>query len=49
MSRLVVIDDSDLIGMAALPFETNPELLVYPDTASIITVNPSVLTASHKC
>jgi hypothetical protein len=34
----VVIDNFDLVGMAVLPFETNPELLVYPDTVLIFPV-----------
>jgi len=34
----VVIDNFDLVGMAVLPFETNPELLVNPDAVLIFPV-----------
>ena len=34
----MVIDNFDLAGMAVLPFETNPVLLVYPDTVLIFPV-----------
>jgi hypothetical protein len=34
----VAIDDLDLARMAILPFETNPELLVYPDAVLILPV-----------
>jgi hypothetical protein len=34
----VVIDNFDLVGMAVLSFETDPELLVYPDAVLIFPV-----------
>jgi hypothetical protein len=34
----VVIDNFDLVGISILPFETNPELLVYPDAVLTFSV-----------
>jgi hypothetical protein len=39
-SRLVVIDNFDLVGMIVLPFKTDPELLVDPDAVLIFPVAP---------
>jgi hypothetical protein len=37
-SWLVVIDNFDLVGISILPFETDPELLVYPEAVLTFSV-----------
>jgi hypothetical protein len=41
----MVIDNFDLTGISVLPFETNPELLVYPDAVLTFSVTAKALQA----
>jgi len=41
----MVIDNFDLIGISVLPFETNPELLVYTDAVLPFSVTAKALQA----
>ncbi|AOY60158.1 uncharacterized protein Dmul_33880 [Desulfococcus multivorans] len=38
----MIIDNFDLVGMAILPYKTNPELLVYPNGILIFPFTPKV-------
>jgi hypothetical protein len=44
----VVIDDFDLVGMTVLPFETNPEPLVYPDAVLTFPVTAKALQTIRR-